>query len=90
MVGTVTQNLIDSLMLDIWPRSAAIVDFGLDSVAHYSALQRPIRAGEITADQLQDALGDGKKLTALANSAPSNADLTAPVVFSTSWDVMAA
>jgi hypothetical protein len=48
------------------------VDFGLDTQEHYEALYYPWRRGEITTKQLDTALGDGKKLTALAQAAPSN------------------
>lgn len=84
MVRPVTQNLVDSIMLDIWPRSAAIVDFGIDSQEHYEALYGPIRSGEVTPEQLDAVLGDGKKLTALARSMKTNPHKD--IVFKTSYD----
>lgn len=71
-VRPVTRNLIESVMLDAWPRNAAIVDFGIDSQKHYEALYYPIREGEIMPARLEQALGNGPMLTELARSAPSN------------------
>jgi len=72
-IRPVTARLFEAMLLDIWPDSAAaIVDFGLDSQAHYEALHSAIRAGEISAVQLDAALGNGAKLTALVRSSPSN------------------
>jgi hypothetical protein len=68
----VTENLIHSFMLDGWPRQAAICDFGLVDQQHYEALYYPVRSGEIQPEALDEALGDGPKLTALVNAAPSN------------------
>ncbi len=45
MVRSLTQHTYDALMMDIWPRSAAIVDFGIDSAAHLGALQSAIKHG---------------------------------------------
>ena len=36
-----TRNLVESLMLDVWPRAGAIVDFGLKSQEHYEAAISP-------------------------------------------------
>lgn len=85
MVRPLTQHLVDSLFFDMWPRPAAIVDFGLDTQAHYEALHRTVRKGEITAEQLDTALGDGEKLTELVNNAPSNP--YKGIVFRTSYDM---
>ena len=60
-----TPNLVEAILLDVWPRRAAIVDFGLKSQEHYEALYYPLREGEITPEQLDAALGKGEKLTAL-------------------------
>lgn len=49
-VRPVTRTLFEALILDSWPESsAAIVDFGLDTQAHYEALHGPVRTAEITA-----------------------------------------
>ena len=71
-VRPVTANLVESMMFDAWPRSAAICDFGLNSQSHYEAIYYPLRNGEITAEALDAALGDGPALTKLVNDAPSN------------------
>jgi hypothetical protein len=85
-VRPVTRNLIESVMLDAWPRDAAIVDFGLDSQKHYEALYYPIRELEIMPAALDEALGHGGKLTELVREARSNPHRD--VGFSTSWDVV--
>jgi hypothetical protein len=85
-VRPVTRNLIESLMLDIWPHHAAIVDFGIDSQKHYEALYYPVREGEIAPHALDAALGHGEKLTDLTRQASSNPHKD--VQFHTSWDVM--
>jgi hypothetical protein len=86
-VRPVTRNLIEAILLDMWPtHPAAIVDFGLDSQKHYEALYYPLRDGGIMPQALDDALGDGEKLTVLTRSAESNPHQD--IVFSTSWDVV--
>jgi hypothetical protein len=85
-VRPVTRNLVHAVLLDVWPHQAAVVDFGIDSQKHLEALYYPLRHGEITPQQLDDALGDGKKLTALAQAAPSNPHKE--VAFHTSWDAV--
>lgn len=73
MIRPLTQRLYEAIMLDTWPDGASvIVDFGLESQEHYEALYYPVRAGEVTQDDLDRALGSGPKLTALARSASSN------------------
>jgi hypothetical protein len=79
-----TRNLIEAIWLDAWPRSGAIVDFGLDSQEHYEAIYYGLRAGEIEPEALDAALGKGEKLTALARSAKSNPHKD--IAFRTSWD----
>jgi hypothetical protein len=72
-IRSVTKTLVEAFALDVWPDSpAVIVDFGIDSQSHYEALHGPVRAGEISADELDAALGNGVKLTALVRAAPSN------------------
>lgn len=85
-VRAVTQDLIDCMMLDVWPRNAAVCDFGLNSQEHYEALYYPIRAGEVSAEELDDALGDGKKLTQLARSCKTNPHKN--IVFKTPYDCL--
>ncbi len=83
-VRDTTRNLVESIMLDVWPRRGAIVDFGLKSQEHYEALYYPVREGEITAEQLDEALGKGDALTALARSAQTNPHKQ--IAFHTDWD----
>jgi hypothetical protein len=80
-VRPVAQNCYDSLILDVWPRQAAIVDFALDSDAHYAALQSAIKAGA-TVEELDAALGNGVALTALVKKYVPSAE----TVFSTAYD----
>jgi hypothetical protein len=79
-----TRNLIEAVMLDTWPRAAAVVDFGLDSQTHYESLYYPIRNEEIPPAVLDAAMGQGEKLTELARNAPSNPHKN--IMFHTSWD----
>jgi hypothetical protein len=81
-----TRHVIGSILLDTWPNLPAIADFGIDSQKHYEALYHPIRNQEITPKELDAALGDGQKLTALTRAAPSNPHKD--VEFQTSWDVI--
>ena len=69
MIKSVTQNLFDSIMLDDIGslRRAAYVDFGIDSHQHFEALYYPVRAGSITIEQLDAALGDGPALSKLVD-----------------------
>jgi hypothetical protein len=76
-VRPVAQDLFDSLMLDVWPRPAAILDFGIDSQEHYAALQRSVKRNGVTAAQLDWALGNGDRLTKLTG-----------IKFSTPYDDM--
>jgi hypothetical protein len=85
-IRPVTRDLIESVMLDSWPRNSAIVDFGIESQRHYEALYYPIRANEISPRALDDALGHGEKLTRLVRGAASNPHKD--IAFRTSWDVM--
>ncbi len=86
-IRPVTQVLFNAMVLDLWPdSSAAIVDFGLDSQAHYEALHGPIRAGEITVEQLDEALGNGPRLTSLVRESQANPHKT--IVFRCAGDNM--
>jgi len=86
MITSVTEDLFTSLVLDVWPRPAAIVDFGVDSQKHYEALAYPIRSEEITKEQLQEILGDGPAITKMVQSADSNPHKD--IVFTTLYDEM--
>jgi hypothetical protein len=88
MVKPLTQKLYDAIMMDEWPSGmATLVDFGLvgdGAQDRYEALYYPIRAGEITLEQLDAALGDGPKLTTLVSGVKSNPHKG--IVFTTPWD----
>jgi hypothetical protein len=72
------------VLLDVWPRNAAIVDFGIRSQEHYDALYYPLRHGDITPEQVDAAMGNGRKLTGLVNAAPHNP--YKGIEFRTDWD----
>lgn len=86
MVRPVTERMIQAVMLDIWPPASAICDFGLHTQQHYEAIYYPIREGEITPEQLDDALGNGPKLTALVARCGSNPHKD--IVFETDYDFL--
>jgi hypothetical protein len=79
-----TRNLMFSIAQDVWPNETTRADFGIATQAHYEAVYYPVRHGEISAIQLDDALGSGEKLTALVNSASRNPHQG--IQFSTMWD----
>jgi hypothetical protein len=81
-VRPVTENVFWSLILDVWPNHAGVVDFGLGSDRHYAALQYAVRDDGVTAEELDLAVGDGKALTAL--NRPGNP--YRGVRFETVWD----
>ena len=72
------------LVFDAWPSNAAIVDFGIRSQEHYEALYYPVRQGEISPEQVDAAMGNGKQLTALVKAAPHNPHKE--IEFRTDWD----
>ena len=76
-------NLYESLMLDVWPGAGAIVDFGLDDIEHYAALQVAIRSGAVTLNDLRRVSCRGPKITALLNRKKCN---PRGLVFRTSYD----
>jgi hypothetical protein len=69
-----TRYLLEAIYFGTKPRDAAVVDFGIDSVQHLYALAVPVLKGEITPQQLDQALGNGAMLTRLAREAPSSVD----------------
>jgi len=86
MVSPVTQNLFDSMVMDMWPRPAACVDFGIDTQNHYEALHAAIREGELTPEKLDEILGDGLAITEAVNKCKSNPHKG--ISFYTSYDIM--
>jgi hypothetical protein len=67
-----TRHLLEAIYLGTKPRDAAVVDFGIDSAQHLFALAVPVLNGDITPQQLDQALGNGPMLTRLAREAPSS------------------
>jgi hypothetical protein len=84
-IRPVTQGLVETILLGTELTPGAIVDFGIDTPDHYQALSRAVLSGRIDGVQLDAALGDGVKLTALVNQAQCNPH---GVAFHTSWDVI--
>jgi hypothetical protein len=80
----VTKSLILAVTLDVLPNPAAINDFGIRSQEHYEALYYPLRYGDITPEQVDAALGNGKKLSELVNGAQHNPHRG--IEFRTAWD----
>ena len=80
MPRPMTKGVYDALMIDLpVPSAAARIDFGVDSEAHWRALQIAVRHGA-TVNDLDLALGDGPALTALVKEHGSD------VVFETAYD----
>jgi hypothetical protein len=69
-------------MLDMPLSPSVTVDFGVDTVEHHRALQTAIRSG-LTIEDLDRALGNGKRLTEIAKRYGYN-----DVVFNTAYDEM--
>lgn len=83
----VARTLIEALMFDTWPSPAVITDYGIETQAHYAALQAAVKAGEDLAEtlrQLDAVLGSGPKITAWVRGLVPGAP-----VFATSWDILA-
>lgn len=82
-----TRSLVKAVMLDVWPSVATVVDFGLNTQEHYEALYYPLRHGDITPEQVDAALGNGRLLSELVNAAPHNPHKG--IEFRTGWDGLA-
>lgn len=80
---SVTQDIWDSMLLDVWPRMAAVVDFGLDTQEHYNAFHEVVRQRLATIEELDEALGSGPALTKLARRGRNKS-----IVFKTAYDDM--
>lgn len=84
MVRPVTENLIRSITSGMPLTPATVCDYGLNSRQHFEAIAIPYRKGEVTPDQLDEALGNGPRLTTLVNSVASNPHKG--IIFETAWD----
>lgn len=68
-------SLIQSILSDEMPSGPACADYGIRNQEIYQAYYAPVRAGELTADQLHRAVmgkKSGETLTKLLSSCPSN------------------
>ncbi len=84
-IRPLTQELIECCQLDVWPGMATVVDFGIDSSSHLGALQFAIREQLVTPQELDTAMGNGQKLTEIAQRGENPYRF---VTFRTSWDEM--
>ena len=83
-VRELARKVYECLLLDVWPSSAGITDFGLKTTQHYAALQYAIREHGVTAEDLDDALGCGPALTELIREDNPHHG----VAFTTAWDTI--
>jgi hypothetical protein len=70
-----TDDLMRAIVLDVSPHKATREMFGIRTQEHLEAIYEPVRHGEITRQQLHDAVGDGANLTAMVNAARTNPHL---------------
>lgn len=82
-VRDTTRSLLLSVFYDQPLTPGAIVDYGLDSPDHYRTLAYAIQVTDIHPMEVDEMLGDGKKLTQWVTNAVGNPK---GVVFKTSWD----
>jgi hypothetical protein len=83
MIRPVTQDCFNSMMMDEWPHTAAVVDFGLRSQAHYEGLYYPIRDGRLKIQELESVLGNGPAITELVKRLTGK-----EIVYATPYDTM--
>jgi hypothetical protein len=81
-IRPLTHQLWDALRSDTWPSPGTCLDFGIQSAAHFGALQHAVKYGEVTKIDLDKALGNGPALQALIR--PTNPYRY--VTFRTAWD----
>ena len=55
-------NLVMAMMIDIWPRNAAVVDYGVTE-ANIGAYKNAVRSGKLTADLLHAHIYDSAWLS---------------------------
>lgn len=84
----VTRSLARAIQDNVWPGPAAAEAFGLKTIEHAEALYAAVRSGEVTADELDAALGDGPAITRLV--ARSAANPHKAIEFETEWEGAAA
>jgi hypothetical protein len=81
-IRDLTVHLLECLALDVWPRPAAIADFGIATQEHLGALQFAWRRGGRTLEEFDAAMGNGAKLTSLC-AVPGQ---PYRVTFQSGWD----
>jgi len=67
-----TRNLIAAILEDGCPSREAMLAFGIETEWHFEALAYPFWEGDFSAGQLDEARGNGEKLTELVFKAPNN------------------
>jgi hypothetical protein len=83
LLRPVTVNLIESVFNGTEPSPVAKMAFGITSEAHQEALSAAILTGEVSAEQLDDAVSNGAKLSELVNRSEA---YPFEVVFTPEWD----
>lgn len=85
----VVSRFIENLILDLFPQTPAeLVDFGFDVIPKesrqklYWCYQYSIKRGKVTPLELDEAVGDGPKLTVLLQRVDPN------MVVKTMWDLL--
>jgi hypothetical protein len=67
-----TRDLIAAILDDGVPSRETMLAFGIETEWHFEALFYPFWEGDFSAEQLDEARGDGEKLTELVVAAPHN------------------
>lgn len=85
MIKPVVSRFVENLMLDLFPQTPAeLTDFGLDISKNkpqlYACYQWAVRRGKVTPLELDEAVGNGPKLTTLLKRVDPN------IVVKTMWD----
>jgi len=83
----VVSRFVQNLMLDLFPQTPAeLVDFGLDTskdrVRLYACYQWALKRGKVRPEELNEAVGNGPKLTALLQRVDPH------MVVKTMWDLL--
>jgi len=78
-----TKWLLEAIFYNGKVYAELVGDWGITSNEHFEALRDAVRVHEIDIYQLNDALGQGEKITALLNRAGCN---PGHLVFRTDWD----
>jgi hypothetical protein len=79
-----TCQLMLAIILDVKPSAEVSREFGLASQEHLEALYFSVLHNEITPTQLDQAMGNGQRLTELVNTAAHNPHIN--IKFDTVWD----